>query len=198
MSLEIPKGPFEAYLFDCDGTLADTMPLHFIAWQRALAPHSCDFPESLFYEWGGKPTRRIVADLNELQDLKMDAESIEEEREGFYLEQLHTVKPVVSVVEFLLGLPKETKKAVVSGGPTESVSKTLKLLELSKHFEHLICSEDYTHGKPHPDCYLEAAKRLEVNPERCLVFEDAATGVKAALAAGMQCVRVPNALGNKK
>ncbi len=71
MKLKIPAGAFHAYLFDCDGTIADSMPLHYIAWRSALAEWNCDFPEDLFYAWGGFPVAEIISRLNERQGLKM-------------------------------------------------------------------------------------------------------------------------------
>ena len=71
MALALPEGDFKAYLFDCDGTVADSMPLHFIAWERVLGEWGCAFPEELFYAWGGIPIAEIIATLNQqLQQLQ--------------------------------------------------------------------------------------------------------------------------------
>ena len=80
MKLEIPAGPFQAYLFDCDGTIADSMPLHYMAWRSALAEWGCDFPEDLFYAWGGLPVTEIISRLNERQGLEMPVARVTEEK----------------------------------------------------------------------------------------------------------------------
>ena len=71
MRLKLPTGPFKAYLFDCDGTIADSMPLHYVAWKRVLSEWGCEFDEDLFYSWGGMPVREIVATLNQKNGLHM-------------------------------------------------------------------------------------------------------------------------------
>ena len=75
MKLQLPAGDFKAYLFDCDGTIADSMPLHYIAWKKVMAEWNCEYPEELFYSWGGKPVRKIIADLNNINGIEMPIEA---------------------------------------------------------------------------------------------------------------------------
>jgi HAD superfamily hydrolase (TIGR01509 family) len=191
MILQIPEGDFAAYIFDCDGTLADTMPLHYKAWCAALRDHECDFPEAFFYELGGVPTVQIVELLNERHGYKMPSKEIAHAKEQLYLEmvaQIGPIEPVVAIVhEFYGRLPM----AVASGGRRSIVVKTLDALGLVDKFEAIIGSEDYVNGKPAPDPFLTAAARLGVEPAKCLVFEDTRIGTTAAEAAGMQWVLVP-------
>ena len=99
MKLKLPAGSFRAYLFDCDGTIADSMPLHYIAWKKALGEWGCTFDEELFYTWGGKPAAEIIATLNEMNGLKMPVEAVAERKEGLYFEQLPQLKAVPEVLE---------------------------------------------------------------------------------------------------
>lgn len=191
MKLEIPAGNFRAYIFDCDGTVVDSMPLHYQAWSRTLAEWNCTFPEELFYSWGGKPISKIVADLNEIQGLSMPVEEVATRKEALYHEMLPQLQVIPAVVEHVLSAYGHKRLAVASGGRHSSVAGALSAVGLLDKFETLVCSEDYTHGKPAPDCFLIAAQRLGVPPAECVVFEDTQLGIDAAIAAGMAWVRVP-------
>jgi len=191
MKLEIPAGNFRAYLFDCDGTIVDSMPLHYIAWRKALAEWNCVYEEELFYSWGGKPVRKIIADLNEMQGLNMPVDELAARKEALYHSQLPELKAIPPVLEQVLAQHGRIPLAVVSGSRTDSVIGSLTALGLLDKFDTLVCAEDYTHGKPAPDCFLLAAKQLNVEPSTCLVFEDTDLGIQAATAAGMASVRVP-------
>ena len=192
MSLAIPAGPFRAYLFDMDGTVADSMPLHYIAWKQTLAENGCPlFPEPLFYSWGGMPVREIVATLNQRHGLSMPIEEVAHRKEGLYFELLPELTAVPEVLEQIEEAHKRIPFAVVSGSTRESVTKSLQILGLLDKFDLLVCAGDYVKAKPDPEPYLLAAKKLGVPPESCLVFEDTEMGIEAATRAGMQSVRVP-------
>jgi HAD superfamily hydrolase (TIGR01509 family) len=191
MKLKLPAGKFAAYLFDCDGTIADSMPLHYVAWKKTLAENNCDFPETLFYEWGGMPTDKIVAQLNKMHGLNMSVEHVVTTKERRFYDLLPTLKVIPEVLEHIDDKHGRIPFAVVSGGTRESVSKTLTILGLLDRFPILVCADDYTRGKPDPQAYLMAAEQLGVAPARCLVFEDTELGIQAARAAGMQWVKIP-------
>ncbi len=188
--LLLPEGGFDAYLFDLDGTVADSMPLHFRAWTRAITEAGGQFPEELFYAWGGVPIQRIVELLNERYSVNMPVAETAHRKEALYVELLPELLPMASVMEVMDRMQGKVPFAIVSGSPRSSVESTLRKLGLSDRFVLLIGAEDYTHGKPDPEPFLLAARKLGVAPERCLVFEDAEGGIKAAEAAGMQWVRV--------
>ena len=189
--LDIPPGPFEAYLFDCDGTIADSMPVHFRAWTQAVEEQGGTFPEALFYRWAGVPHDRIVELLNAELRLAMPIAETTRRKEELYVELLSDVKAIGSVVDHIEKESGRLPFAVVSGSPRVSVVKTLTILGLLHHFSVVVCAEDYRHGKPHPEPFLLAAQKLDIPPERCLVFEDADAGIRSAESAGMQWVRVP-------
>jgi len=191
MKLQLPPGAFRAYLFDCDGTVVDSMPLHYVAWKLALGEWGATFDEELFYAWGGKPPVEIVAGLNELQGLNMPVEAVAARKENFYFEQLPQLKPVPEVLEHINAQHGRIPFAVVSGSTRESIMKSLTTVNLLDRFDILVGSEDYARSKPAPDAFLIAAEHLGVAPEECLVFEDTEMGIQGATAAGMASVRVP-------
>ena len=194
MPLQLPPGDFKAYLFDCDGTVADSMPLHYIAWKRALGEWGAVFPEDLYYAWGGRPVKEIIASLNEQQHLNMPIALVAERKEEYYVELLPQVKAVPEVLEHVLEAYGRIPMAVVSGSPREAVELTLKTLGILDRFNTLVCAGDYAKGKPDPEPFLMAAERLGVTPMNCLVFEDAVLGIESATRAGMASVKVPGPL----
>ena len=190
MKLALPAGNFEAYLFDCDGTIADSMPLHYIAWKQSLSEQGCDFPEDLFYAWGGMPVHEIISTLNVRKGLQMDVESVAVRKENLYYEFLPRLTAVPEVLEVIESEHGRLPFAVVSGSTRESVSASLESLKLLDKFQTLVCAGDYQSSKPDPEGFLLAAERLGVDPKSCLVFEDTAMGIEAATAAGMASVKV--------
>ena len=191
MTLFLPEGEFQAYIFDCDGTIADSMPLHYNAWRNALAPGTCDFTESLFYEWAGFSVTEIVRMLNEKHGLKMPVEDVVRRKEEIYFQSLPDLKAVPEVLEHINSSYARIPFAVVSGSTRDSVTASLRSLGLAEKFEILVCAGDYKKGKPDPEPFLLAAARLGVKPQSCLVFEDSEMGIVAARAAGMASVKVP-------
>lgn len=191
MKLKIPTGDFAAYLFDCDGTIADSMPLHYVAWKQALGEWGCEFSQQLFYDWGGMPIVEIVAKLNRQRSLSMPAEQVAHRKEKLYFEQLPQLTAVPEVLEHIEKMHGRIPFAVVSGSARDSVTASLTALNLLDRFDTLVCAGEYTNSKPHPEAFLMAASRLSVAPETCLVFEDTEMGIQAATAAGMRSVKVP-------
>ncbi|MBU2666429.1 HAD family phosphatase [Actinoplanes bogorensis] len=191
MKMPLPEGEFDAYLFDCDGTIADSMPVHHRAWLRALEPWGATFDEELFYAWGGRPPATVIAELNARQGLAMPVDEVNEQREKYFQELLPEVTAVPEVLEHIQDAYGKVPFAVVSGSARDSVTASLTALGLLDRFDVLVCAGDYVNGKPDPECFLAAAELLDVAPERCVVFEDTDFGVRAATAAGMAVVRVP-------
>jgi len=192
MRLKLPDKEYKAYLFDCDGTIADSMPLHYEAWKTALGEWQCEFDEELFYAWGGMPVAEIIAGLNKLHGLEMPVEQVERRKEGLYVEILPHLKAVPEVLEHVHLKHGHIPFAVVSGSRRESVVASLEALGILERFDTLVCAGDYTRSKPDPEPFLMAAERLGVAPADCLVFEDTDMGIQAATAAGMDSVKVPH------
>jgi HAD superfamily hydrolase (TIGR01509 family) len=194
MKLKLPEGPFEAYLFDCDGTIADSMPLHYQGWKHVLSEWNCEFAEELFYSLGGMPVVEIIATLNERHGLDMPTEEVRRRKEEFYFGLLPQLKAVPEVLEHIELSYGQVPFAVVSGSTRDSVVASLESLKILHKFETLVCAGDYRMSKPHPEPFLMAAERLGVAPEACLVFEDTDMGIQSATAAGMASVKVPGPL----
>ena len=191
MTLTIPDGPFDAYLFDCDGTIVNSMPLHYLAWKRIFTEYGCDFTEQRHYTLGGMPTEEIIATLNAEQGLKMDPVKVALQKEEYYYEIIHQLQGVPEVVEHIEATHGTIPFAVVSGGTRDSVTRSLNALGILDKFDLLVCAGEYEKSKPDPEPYLMAAKLLGVAAERCLVFEDTEIGIRAATAAGMPSVKIP-------
>lgn len=191
MKLHLPAGSFRAYLFDCDGTIVDSMPLHYQAWKKSLAEYGGVYEEELFYSWGGRPIREIIRLLNEQQGLSMPVEVVAERKEALYHQLLPALQPIPEVIEHIDLQHGRIPLAVVSGSRRSSVTASLGAVGLLDKFDVLVCAEDYKRGKPAPDGFLLAAERLGVAPADCLVFEDTELGIEAATAAGMLSVKVP-------
>lgn len=193
MKLTIPEGPFAGYIFDCDGTLADSMPLHFEAWEETMKEVGGYITEAMHYEWGGMPNAAIVEKLNQMQGLHLDPEDVVRRKHRHYLERVERVTAIEPVVELARKYAKEGKVAVASGGRRVLVERTLGVLGLLDLFPVVVTADDYREGKPNPEPFLLAAKKMGVEPGECLVFDDGDTGVEAARRAGMRWVQVPSA-----
>lgn len=191
MKLKLPRGNFSAYLFDCDGTIVDSMPLHYLAWKKALGEWGCEFSEKLFYEWGGRPVAEIIAALNRERGLHMPVEGVAHRKENLYYELLPNLQPVPEVLEHIEAQHGKIPFGVVSGSTRESVIASLTVVKLLDRFQTLVCAGEYEKSKPDPEAFLKAAENLQVQPETCLVFEDTEMGIQAAEAGGMAWIRVP-------
>lgn len=186
----LPTEDIEALIFDCDGTLADTMPLHFIAWQKIMSKYGFVFDEDLFYSLGGQPTETIVDKLSKEQNIDVDVMKVTHEKESAFLDLIDEVQPVDSIVGVARQFHQKLPMGVGSGGQREVVKKILRTLSIDELFDCVVGSEDTEKHKPEPDVFLEVASRLKVDPAKCLVYEDADLGVEAARRAGMKCFDV--------
>ena len=192
LKLEISDRQFGGYIFDCDGTIADTMPLHFVAWTKAMRDLGGVFPEDLFYSLGGTPAIVIVGMLNEKYGLSMDPAQTVRCKEDYYLQMIAEVKPIEPVLAIARKMHGLVPLSIASGGHREVVLATLRALGIESLFTAIVCAEDYVNGKPSPDPFLKAAVLMGVAADECVVFEDTAIGIEAAKAAGMDWVLVPS------
>ncbi len=196
MSLEIPNYPFQAYIFDCDGTLVDSMPLHYLAWVEALRMHDApfEFTEEVFYAHAGIKEQDVVKILNAQHGTNIDPVSVDEAKMEIFRRRIPEVQPVQPVAEFAKSLHGRFPMAVASGSEEPTVRGCLEVTGLIYLFQTIITPKNVKHGKPAPDMFLLAAERLGVPPSECLVLEDGNSGLQAAQAAGMQSVFIPRTL----
>jgi HAD superfamily hydrolase (TIGR01509 family) len=192
-TLSLPEGDFEAYIFDCDGTLIDSMPLHWDAWRAALEAHGAPFEFTLemHHGYAGMSIREIVLKLNAHFGTDLDGAAIEATRATWFLQHLAQLQPVAQVVEIARASRGKVKMAVASGSERDVVEKELKHLGIWEWFGACVTPADVPRSKPFPDLFLRAAELIQTAPEKCLVFEDGQNGLRAAEAAGMPWVYVP-------
>ncbi|QDV65666.1 HAD family hydrolase [Crateriforma conspicua] len=181
---------YDALIFDCDGTLTDSMPLHYVAWRDTMARHGIEFAEDRFYGMGGMPSEKIVATLSAEQDVSVDASHVAVTKEAAFvgmIDQLGMKEDIVAIARHHHG---RMPMSVASGGTRPVIDRQLKQIGLEGIFDVIVTAEDTQRHKPEPDVFLKAAELLKVDPTRCLVFEDSPLGFAAAEAAGMDWVDV--------
>jgi beta-phosphoglucomutase family hydrolase len=188
-----PKG----LIFDCDGTLANTMPLHWRAWSLITQRHNLHFPEDRFYSLGGVPSRDILKMLAEEQVRSLDHIAVAHEKEELYLPLMTQVEPIHAVVEIAKAHQGKIPMAVASGGTQKIICQVLEHLKIRDLFDAVVTSEMVKNQKPAPDIFLEAARRIGVEPRQCRAYEDTDLGLTAIRAAGMEAVDV-RVLGKAK
>ena len=197
-SLKFPLNGFEAAVFDCDGTLVDSMPAHFDAWCEALALYGAGgvFKEDVFFAMGGRPTHDIVVELNDEYNLHLNPEAVAMAKREAFLKRLDSVSLIDEVAEFADSLRGKVPMAIASGGTRMVIEKILHAVGISDWFDEVVTSDDVQEGKPAPDIFLHAARLLNVHPSKCLALEDAPSGILAARRVGMQVLAVPPPLAS--
>jgi len=188
-----PKG----IVFDCDGTLADTMPLHWRAWQTITKRYNLHFPEDRFYSLGGVPSRDILKMLAEEQGVTLDHLQAAHEKENAYLPLMAEVEPIHCVVEVAREHFCKIPLAVASGGTRQIIEQVLEHLKIRHLFNAVVTSECVVNQKPAPDIFLEAARRIGVDPKFCRGYEDTDLGMQAIRSAGMEAVDVRKLLAKR-
>ncbi len=187
----LTAGPFQAFLYDCDGTLADNMQAHKDSFVQTASEFGFALDPALIDELAGLPTAAVVAEISKRYQVALDAAQFSDRKGSiFFDEYIAHTQPVPFVVEHLKQHAGQVKIGVVSGGRRATVVHTLALLGIDHLIETIVCAGETEQGKPFPDPFLKAAQDLGVAPERCMVFEDGEAGVQSAIAAGMQYIRI--------
>jgi beta-phosphoglucomutase family hydrolase len=177
-------------IFDCDGTLADTMPLHWRAWQMVTRRYGLYLPEDRFYALGGVPSRDILKLLSQEQGRSLDHIAVAHEKESVYLPLMGEVEPIHVVVDIARANYGKIPLAVASGGTQSIITQVLDHLKIRSLFQAIVTSEMVKNQKPAPDIFLEAARRIGVEPRFCRAYEDTELGLQAIRSAGMEAVDV--------
>ncbi len=190
MSVAFPQKSYAGLIFDCDGTLTDSMPVHYLAWNRTMSRYSIQFDEARFYALGGMPTTKIIELLSGEQNIKVDADAVATEKEQAFVDWLYLLQPIDEVISVASHFRGKLPMAVASGGFRDVIEKQLQQIGCADWFDAIVTAEDTDRHKPEPDVFLEAARRIGVPPSECLVYEDSDLGLQAASAAGMDFIDV--------
>ena len=194
---ELPARDYGAFIFDCDGTLADSMPLHQKAWALALRAHGAtfEFGWDLFMRRAGMTLEKTVEGLNQEFSMNMDPARVAEDQRRHYERLMDEVQPIAEVVAFARSKAGRHPLSVASGGERSIVLRTLRTIGAQDLFPVVVVAADVARGKPAPDLFLYAAQKMGVAPADCLVFEDSELGIEAARSAGMGAVLVTSQRG---
>lgn len=195
MKIEIPRN-IEALIFDCDGTLADSLPIHIEAWQTVYERYGHFMDPAFIYKHTGRKSRDIIKMFNDENDIDLDPDILLKEKGNISYDALSSVQPIKEVTEIALNNRGIMPMSVVSGGSERNVYKTLKTIGIFEYFDFIITADDDIPSKPDPAVFLEAAKRMRTAPDKCHVFEDGDNGIEAAVRAGMSFTDVRKFIGN--
>ena len=177
-------------IFDLDGTLADTMPIHYIAWKNAAAKYEIDFTTELFSQLAGIPLYPTVEKLNQIFGKTIDPKELGDLKEAEFERNMHLTPEIKIVTDLVCANYGKMPIAIGTGGSRRLSLKTLEIIGLQNCFDVLVTSEDVTHFKPHPETFLKCAELMGIAPTDCEVFEDGVLGIQAAQTAGMMVVDV--------
>jgi len=182
--LYIPS-QIKALIFDCDGTLVDSMPMHMEAWEQAFARVGAEYDRELLFSFKGMKETDVISSYNLHYQTGLDPQKMVKIKHEFLSRKIHDVKPIEITVRLAQKLYKKLPMAVVSGSPKKIVHPELSAVGIINLFETILTADDPFKPKPAPDIFLEAAKRLGVEPQYCQVFEDGDPGLESARNAGM-------------
>jgi len=178
--------PYAGLIFDCDGTLVDTAPLHYEAVNEALRPLGLEMPAEWYYARVGLTPAALFAEFEAKTGVAVDTADLERRYGPFFMDNLHRVEEITVVAEVARLNHGRVPMAVGSNGHLLNVEATLAATGLLALFDHVVTAEQVAHGKPAPDVFLEAARRMGVAAGDCIVFEDSDQGLEAARRAGMR------------
>lgn len=185
-----PTPPYKALIFDCDGTLADTLPVHFQTWSKSLQAFGADISRDWYYTHCGTSAFEMLEMLQNQFGYEFDFHAVISERQIYYKTLINTIKEVQAVADIVRTHHGKVPMAVASGGERSVLESTLNTIQLRHFFDAVVSIDDVKKGKPEPDIFLLAAEKLSVAPEYCIVYEDSDGGIEAAKRAKMRVIDV--------
>jgi HAD superfamily hydrolase (TIGR01549 family) len=190
MGISLVEGTFAGLIFDCDGTLVDTSPAHLAALQVGLDAYGLTMTKDWYYPRGGLTPDALMNDYEALLGRTVPREDILARHKAAFQAGLQELQEVAVIAEIARDWHGRVPMAVASNGRRQNVEASLTVTKLRPLFDYIVTAEDVARGKPEPDVFLEAARRMEVAAADCIVFEDTDEGLEAARRAGMRRVDV--------
>lgn len=184
----------KAIIFDCDGTLINSAPIYSVAWAGAFALSGNTMAEAWYRERHGLSAQLLMEAFERQHGVRLERNTLENLMRKTYLEKLGQLREISSTCRIARERYGRIPLAVASGSSSELVEPSLRTLKLDALFSEIVTQDQVGTAKPSPEIFLEAARRLRVKPEDCLVFEDSEQGFAAAKAAKMPFVDVANLL----
>ncbi len=184
MNIEIHPDA-KALIFDIDGTLADSMPVHYDCWVEVLKNNGIQCNRDIIKQLTGIPTADIVLEINKMFNSDLDVETIVRQKEKAYIMNIKRVKPIKPVIDIVKEYYKKLPVSAGTGCYRNIAELTLKTINMYSYFDILVTADNVENHKPNPDTFLKCAELMKVAPEHCQVFEDTENGFLAAKNAGM-------------
>lgn len=188
--IDLPAQNIKGIIFDCDGTLVDTMPVHNKAWAAIFQKYDIKTPLSYLDRFASCPSWMLAKDVFEKENLNLDYNTIGQEKEDLYFEYLDSAEAYPKVIEYVKEYYGKLPMAVLSGGGRKGVIKSLEFHDLVKYFDFVIAADDGYSPKSETQVWIDVANKFKINPSECLVFEDGDVGINSAKKAGMKIIDV--------
>ena len=181
---------FKAIIFDCDGTLVNSAPLHFSSFEVVLKRQGVSLDRDWYMDRLGFSRHELISELSAENSFSLDIPGAVAESEAQFLLSTNELTEIPEVVEIAKRCYGKLPMAVASSGQKHSVKQSLRHLEIEHFFDHILTAEDVSVCKPDPEIYIAAMAKLQVEPSECLIFEDTNEGLMSAARAGGQTVDV--------
>lgn len=180
----------QAFIFDLDGTLADSMPVHISCWNAACQTFKYHFPVEMMLKMTGMPTRTFAEYIKEQSGCGLTIDAIMQLKQERFLREVHTIKPIMIMAEFVKKYHGTIPMSIGTGGGRKTSQLIIQTIGMDSYIDILVSADDVTRHKPEPDTFLKCAELMGVSPQHCQVFEDGEMGMIAARTAGMMVTDV--------
>lgn len=174
-----------ALIFDLDGTLADSIPVHHFCWSEVCKPFGFEFKEELLFQMTGMPTRAFAEYIKINSHCNLTVDQIVKSKQEYFYKYVHTIKAFGYMAKFVKTNFGKIPMSIGTGGGRKSAQLILETIGLADYFPFIVTSDNVVNHKPAPDTFLKCSELMGISPQYCQVFEDGDKGIEAALTAGM-------------